>query len=382
MAVKSYEKDGKSLWMVYVNVRHPTVPGVRKQSKIKGLKTESAALLEEKKLLQRLTAELMSEADLGPTWGEAVNAWEVAFRALDRKPLAQGTFEDQVSILRRWTIALKDLRLKEIGRAEMTALLNRVEREGKTRNFVIKLKSALNKVFNYAIDTGSVKGVVVLPTEALRVGKLKEDKVPEILNIEEIRALLVEAKKFDHEWYPVWVVALLTGMRSGELLALTWKDVDFSKRMLTVSKSYDSKARSVKSTKSGYWRNVPMSDELTSFMLKLRNSNPRSEHVLPQFGCWKKGEQARVLRSFCKGMALPSIRFHTLRACFATQLLSNNIAPARVMKICGWKDLKTMERYIRLAGVDERGATDTLNLGTDAEAIGEVTELFKFRAGG
>jgi hypothetical protein len=32
------------------------------------------------------------------------------------------------------------------------------------------------------------------------------------------------------------------------------------------------------------------------------------------------------------------------------------------MKICGWQDLKTMQRYIRMAGIDEQGATEGLNL--------------------
>jgi hypothetical protein len=32
------------------------------------------------------------------------------------------------------------------------------------------------------------------------------------------------------------------------------------------------------------------------------------------------------------------------------------------MKICGWKNLKTMEVYVRLAGVNERGATDVLRI--------------------
>jgi ribulose bisphosphate carboxylase small subunit len=32
------------------------------------------------------------------------------------------------------------------------------------------------------------------------------------------------------------------------------------------------------------------------------------------------------------------------------------------MKVCGWKDLKTMQFYIRLAGIDEQGATEPLHL--------------------
>jgi hypothetical protein len=32
------------------------------------------------------------------------------------------------------------------------------------------------------------------------------------------------------------------------------------------------------------------------------------------------------------------------------------------MKICGWKDLKTMQRYIRLAGIEIDGATEVLKV--------------------
>jgi hypothetical protein len=37
------------------------------------------------------------------------------------------------------------------------------------------------------------------------------------------------------------------------------------------------------------------------------------------------------------------------------------------MKVCGWKDLKTMQRYIRMAGIDEQGATNSLMLLGDEE---------------
>jgi integrase len=98
--------------------------------------------------------------------------------------------------------------------------------------------------------------------------------------------------------------------------------------------------------------------------------------VLPRLPRWANGEAAKHLRMFCVGNGLPSIRFHSLRACFATQLIRDGQAPAIVMKICGWKDIKTMQRYIRLAGIEIEGATEGLKVLPEDEVMGRVVELF------
>ena len=47
------------------------------------------------------------------------------------------------------------------------------------------------------------------------------------------------------------------------------------------------------------------------------------------------------------------------------------------MKICGWKDLKTMQRYIRLSGIEVKGATQGLKLLPERDVMGRVVELFR-----
>jgi integrase len=43
-------------------------------------------------------------------------------------------------------------------------------------------------------------------------------------------------------------------------------------------------------------------------------------------------------------------------------MLRQGVEVARVMKICGWKELKTMQHYVRLAGIEIEGATDGLKI--------------------
>ena len=222
-----------------------------------------------------------------------------------------------------------------------------------------KIKIILHKVFMFGIETGQIKGIGQSPVFGFQFPKEEETK-PEILTIHEIRQLLKMAKELSHPWFSVWSMALLTGMRNGELYALKWRDVDFENRTISLTKAYNTRTRSIKSIKSGCWRTIPISSEL-----------------LPRLANWEKGGQARVLREFCQGIRIPSIKFHTLRACFATQLIRQGVPPIQLQKICGWRDLETMQRYIRLAGIEVSGATESLKVMPESEIMGKVVNLFE-----
>ena len=191
------------------------------------------------------------------------------------------------------------------------------------------------------------------------------EKKPEILTLTEIQTLIKKAFSFDHEWKRIWTAALLTGMRSGELHALEWSDVDFENKLLNVNKTYNVRVRDFNATKGGYWRQVPMSQDLERILIELKNQTGQTKYVFPRSWEWDKGLQARVLRRFCFLHGLPSIKFHTLRACFATQMLRCGVEAAKVMKVCGWKELKTMQIYIRLAGIEVQGVTESIKLFPD-----------------
>jgi integrase len=149
---------------------------------------------------------------------------------------------------------------------------------------------------------------------------------------------------------------------------------------MRVTKSFNKRINETKSTKAGYWRNVPISPELNGLLVELKQTTGHLPNVLPRNNYWDRGVQANPLRFFLKSIGLPSVKFHTLRACFATQLLSDGVEMTKVMKIGGWKDIKTMQIYLRLAGVDEKGATDGLRfLPSDEAVMGHVVQLFEFK---
>jgi integrase len=116
-------------------------------------------------------------------------------------------------------------------------------------------------------------------------------------------------------------MALKTGMRSGELMALQWTDIDFEGRTIQVSKQWSNKT-GFGSTKTQRVRVVPISEDLLMFLkeLKLKRGS-ESGFVLPHLPEWENGDQAHVLRQFCAAIGITPVKFHDLRATFITNRL-------------------------------------------------------------
>lgn len=377
MSIKEYQVNGKTFYEIYVHVKSKEDPLIRVQKKKKNIATLKEAAREETRMIKEALIELGSLEEKSDTWERIIELWyneqvRNGFSNYSNK----FTVEDYKRMLQKYTSSWMKRRPHELTRGDGKKVLDSLISEELSKSFILKVKNTINLIFQWGIDNRLIREVYVSPVQGIKIDK-KEEKFPEILNLTEIRTFLYEAKARDHEWYSVWATALLTGMRSGELFALEWNDVDFENKLIRVKKSFSKRTNEIKCTKAGYWRNVPISNELNNLLVELKSFTGSTTWVLPRLTDWMRGEQAKPLRHFLKEIGLPSVKFHTLRACFATQLLADGIETAKVMKIGGWKDLKTMQIYMRLAGVDERGATEGLRfLPSDEAVMGRVVELF------
>ncbi|MGE0526787.1 MAG: tyrosine-type recombinase/integrase [Bdellovibrionales bacterium] len=373
MAIIEYKNEnGQSLWKAYVSVKSKVKPSIRVQKWKFNIKTQKQAEREEVSLLKECQAEVLKKESQGETWGNLVESWELYLRE-HKKQLTEHTRVDYISALRKHTGAWWKRPAREISRADVIEVVNQMKASGYTVSYMNVVKVIINRAFTYGMDHRVVTGIERSPAYGVSLGR-EEEKKPEILNINQLRTLLKRAKELNHPWYPVWSLAIQTGLRNGELYALLWEDVDFLNREITINKSYNCRTRAVKSTKAGYWRTIPISDELLKFLTELKSQAGERKEVLPRLPRWEHGDQARRLREFCVGVGLPSIKFHTLRACFATQLIRNGVPPIQIQKICGWRDLETMQRYIRLAGIEIKGATESLRVLSDLNVMEEMGE--------
>ncbi len=308
---------------------------------------------EAKKVYKELIIKMEKKLNrsLYPLWPEIVDRFIEHFK---NRGIANNTVYNYETGLyahtvKRWEHKqINEIETREIRELILTELMDRSE---SLRNNVLKY---IRAVFSYAVDAGIIQRD---PTPKLKFKK--NLKIKSVLKEHEMFYLLKMAKEKNHPWFSVWAVACYTGLRNGELYALKWNKVDLDKRMMVVCLSWNGK-NGFKETKSGDDRNVEIAGSLMPVMEDLYR-NRVNDFVLPRSEAWEKNEQARVLRAFLEEIKLPRIRFHDLRASWATVMLSKGIEPIKVMSMGGWRDLKTMQIYIRKSGINIQGITNQLN---------------------
>ena len=198
------------------------------------------------------------------------------------------------------------------------------------------------------------------------------------MNEANARVFLDKAKSFEHEWYPHWTMALYTGMRNEELYALRWHNVNIDERLIYVRESWTKQDGFKELTKTCYDRVVEIAPPLVILLKELKLKSYDSVFVLPRINDWDTGRQAEMLRIFLRGIGLPEVTFHNLRASWATITLSKGVDIVTVMKMGGWKSIKTLEQhYLRLSGFDIKGATDKLNFHNPEKINPKVIDLQK-----
>jgi len=170
------------------------------------------------------------------------------------------------------------------------------------------------------------------------------------LTKEQAQLLLDTAKEDSLE--ALWVLALTTGMRRGEVLALKWQDINFEQAMLQVRRIF------TRAPGNRYIEAEPKTEKsrrsimLTSFTVEaLRRHRVKQLETKLQMGAvWQEHDLVfctslgtplnpnRALELFkrlLKKAGLPDMRLHDLRHSIATILLSMGVHPKVVQELLG-----------------------------------------------
>ena len=132
---------------------------------------------------------------------------------------------------------------------------------------------------------------------------------------------------------PAILISLNTGLRRGELTALTWADVNLEARMLTVRAA---------AAKSGKSRHVPLNNEALMVLTQWQQQQPtgRLFPVRSFKTAWGKLMATAKIDGF---------RWHDMRHDFASRLVMAGVDLNTVRELMGHADLKMTLRYAHLA---------------------------------
>jgi integrase len=167
-------------------------------------------------------------------------------------------------------------------------------------------------------------------------------------------SLLADTKTRSRDLHALVTVALCTGARAGELLALRWPDVDLARGLATLH-----------DTKNGDRRAMPLAGPALA-ELKARSKVRRidSDLVFPDPVNAKDGvarplDYAKPFRAALKATGIANFRFHDLRHTAASYLAMNGATTAEIAAVLGHKTLAMVKRYSHLteqhvSGVVER----------------------------
>jgi integrase len=234
-------------------------------------------------------------------------------------------------------------------------------------------RAVLRASLNWGIGLG------VISRNAARTAKppMLAASTMTVLTAEETTRLL-EATRGDR-YGALWTVAALTGMRSGELLGLTWSAVDLDEGQLVVRQQLQrvgSEFLLVEPKSKQSRRVVPLAP-LAITALRRHRAHQTEERLASGVGGsydglvfvtrsghpYHRGQVLRALHEALSRAGLPKVRLQDLRHGVASILLAQGVSPRLVMELLGHSTITlTMNTYSHVSATLVRETADSLQL--------------------
>lgn len=220
-------RRGKRSWEIKFDVGTDPLTGERKTKYHSFKGTRREAEIEAARLITAATTgELVDPSRI--TVAEFLDRWERDWLLGNVSTKTAETYRDHLKHPRRRLGTLALQKLRPVALAELYAALLR--ETGLAPRTVGHIHRILHRALGHAVQWNLIRNN---PAEVVDPPRVPSTEI-EILSAEELQALLVKLR--GRTIYPIAALALATGMRRGELLALRWKDIDFERGLLRVER--------------------------------------------------------------------------------------------------------------------------------------------------
>lgn len=393
----------RGLWQVCVSFGKDPITGKRRRVKrnVRGTKADARKVRDQ--IRREHENGLLLEVDK-LTFGEFARSWQEARGASGE--YAERTLDEDAIMLKYILPHLGSVRLKDITPTTIESLITTLRKE-KTRNgkppssttlrrYYVTVKQILKQAVNRdlilrnpcdrvkAPRNASVDRRSLSTEEASRlmrcVDEYERQAYEAISTSKAAQAArgklfgCIRAPKLHHLSNVLAVrLAMTTGMRLSELLAIPWENVDLESRIVKVTQAI-TRTRKIKGTKSGKPRKIAIDAEtarhLTDWKERQRIELLRlsiEQRGVSMVFCTDAGtivdatEFERWWRRFRTDNGFPDLKFHELRHTQATQLLANGVDVKTVQARLGHANASTtLDYYAHALSENDQRAADLI----------------------
>lgn len=214
-------------------------------------------------------------------------------------------------------------------------------KQGKQENTIRIELAMVSKLFKIAAREWRMEGLKNPLDGVEKPGGSNERKrrfgTPKISAADEEKDLFERLRLAGAYMAPLAELAIETAMRQGELLALTWTDIDLQKRIASLKDSKNSEPRDV---------------ALSPRALEILRTMPRPlKDDAPLFPI-SQDEVIRTFRNACRDAKIENFKFHDLRHEAVSRLFAQGLNVAEVAAISGHKTWSQLKRYTQLRAED------------------------------
>lgn len=233
---------------------------------------------------------------------------------------------------------------------------------------VSKLHMIINNVCALAVHD---KVITENPCQKIELPKVTEAKI-NVLSEEEMTELMTACwgiHKKPMRLYHIVFLDLRVGMRRGEILGLSWDNINFATNEITVEKQWimvngkPAWSTNPDGTKTAAGnRTIPAPEDAMTELQRIRDEHPNDIYVFQaQNGLPRRPDHIRRdFKQKCRDIGLDDTRFHDLRHNYGTALAAAGIHQRIIESMLGHTDYRSSRRYIHATKKTQQEAASVI----------------------
>lgn len=355
----AYIRKRGDKWSYTVDIGRDPLTGKRKQKTVSGFKTRKEA--------EKAAAQIVTDIERGDYIDNKVTVRQFLLDFLEsnvRHAVAENTYTMQKAYCMNHILPFfGDLEMAKVTPMHISKFYNQKTEEGLSPGHIGNLGIFLNKAFRTAFEWGMLNKNVVTAV------KKPSNKSKDIQVWDEVEMNRFLKETQDSRFHVVYLLALTTGMRKGEILGLQWKHIDFQNATISVQQTivYANKKLYLKEPKSARSRRlITIPDNVVQYLKRYKLRQPPNELDMIVAGLTHPLVYPSILEKVfyadLERVDVPKIRFHDMRHTHATILLKLGENPKIVQERLGHTNIATtLNTYSHVLPSMQKSTADKLN---------------------